>query len=128
MTAGIGYLFNEKQQEQIIDRFFLGGDNLRGFQIGGAGPHDAVTGDPLGGRFIWTQSTELHFPLPISADIGLSGRAFVDIGGLTQASFINQQPLPPGKRCAMRHCRLAGTPCRHRCRPVLAYSVRSVER
>ena len=90
LTAGTGYLFNEGQQEQIIDRFFLGGDNLRGFQIGGAGPHDAVTGDPLGGRFIWTQSTELRFPLPISADIGLSGRAFVDVGGLTQASFMNQ--------------------------------------
>jgi outer membrane protein insertion porin family len=89
LTAGTGYLFNEGQQEQIIDRFFLGGDNLRGFQIGGAGPHDAVTGDPLGGRFIWTQSTELRFPLPISADIGLSGRAFVDIGGLTQANFVD---------------------------------------
>jgi outer membrane protein insertion porin family len=90
LTGGMGYLYNENQQEQIIDRFFLGGDNLRGFQIGGAGPHDAVTGDPLGGRFIWTQSTELHFPLPISADIGLSGRSFVDLGGLTQASFINR--------------------------------------
>ena len=90
LTASVGYLCNEGQQEQIIDRFFLGGDNLRGFQIGGAGPHDAVTGDPLGGRFIWTQSTELRFPLPISADIGLSGRAFVDVGGLTQASFENR--------------------------------------
>ena len=87
VTGSFGYLWNEGQQEQIIDRFFLGGDNLRGFQIGGAGPHDAVTGDPVGGRMIWTQSTELHYPLPISADIGLSGRAFVDIGGLTQASF-----------------------------------------
>ena len=29
-------------REEIIDRFFLGGDNLRGFQTGGAGPHDAV--------------------------------------------------------------------------------------
>jgi outer membrane protein insertion porin family len=89
-TGNIGYLFNLGKQEQIIDRFFLGGDNLRGFQIGGAGPHDAITGDPLGGRFIWTESTELRFPLPISADIGLSGRAFVDVGSLTQASFINQ--------------------------------------
>jgi len=89
LTASAGYLFNEGKQEQIIDRFFLGGDNLRGFQIGGAGPHDAVTGDPLGGRFIWTQSTELRFPLPISADLGLSGRAFVDVGGLTQANFVN---------------------------------------
>jgi outer membrane protein insertion porin family len=89
VTAGFGYLWNENVQEQIIDRFFLGGDNLRGFQIGGAGPHDAVTGDPLGGRLLWTQSTELHYPLPISPDIGLSGRAFVDVGGLTQASFVN---------------------------------------
>ena len=61
LTASAGYLFNEGEQEQIIDRFFLGGDNLRGFQIGGAGPHDAVTGDPLGGRFIWTQSTDCGF-------------------------------------------------------------------
>ena len=88
LTASAGYLWNEGQQENIIDRFFLGGDNLRGFEIGGAGPHDPVTGDPLGGRVIWTQSTELHYPLPISADIGLSGRAFVDVGDLTQASFI----------------------------------------
>jgi outer membrane protein insertion porin family len=89
LTASVGYLWNEGVQEQIIDRFFLGGDNLRGFEIGGAGPHDAITGDPLGGRFIWTQSTELHFPLPVSHDLGLSGRAFVDIGGLTEASFKN---------------------------------------
>ena len=115
------------QQEQIIDRFFLGGDNLRGFQIGGAGPHDAVTGDPLGGRFIWTQSTELRFPLPISADIGLSGRAFVDVGGLTQASFVNPIALPRGNRGAMRHRRLPGAARRRRRRHLLAHSVRSVK-
>lgn len=88
-AAGTGYLYNEGKQERIIDRFFLGGDNLRGFQTGGAGPHDAATGDPLGGRFIWTGTAELRFPLPVSADLGLSGRAFVDVGGLTQANFIN---------------------------------------
>ena len=87
-SAGTGYLFNLGQQEQLIDRFYLGGDNLRGFQTGGAGPHD-TQGDPLGGRFIWTQSSELRFPLPVSADLGLSGRVFVDVGGLTQATFEN---------------------------------------
>ena len=121
MTGSVGYLFNLGKQEQIIDRFFLGGDNLRGFQIGGAGPHDAVTGDPLGGRFIWTQSTELHFPLPISADIGLSGRAFVDVGGLTQASFINPSACvesngatcrssPPRRRASAPASASPGTP------------------
>lgn len=103
LTASMGYLYNEGQQEQIIDRFYLGGDNLRGFQIGGAGPHDAVTGDPLGGRYIWTQSTELHFPLPISADIGLSGRAFIDVGDLTQASFKSNTVCvePGGQACVI---------------------------
>ncbi len=86
LSAGTGYLFNLGQQEQIIDRFYLGGDNLRGFETGGAGPHDAQ-GDPLGGRFIYTGTTELRFPLPVSPDLGLSGRTFVDVGGLTQASF-----------------------------------------
>jgi outer membrane protein insertion porin family len=75
-------------KDLIIDRFFLGGDNLRGFQTGGAGPHDGNTGDPLGGRFIWTESQELRFPLPaVPRDIGLTGRAFADVGALTQASF-----------------------------------------
>ena len=84
-----GYLYSIGGKDQIIDRFFLGGDNLRGFQTGGAGPHDAVTGDPLGGRLIWTQTTELQFPLPVSADLGLNGRLFVDVGALSDAAFKN---------------------------------------
>jgi outer membrane protein insertion porin family len=88
-AGGLGQLFNLGRQEQIIDRFFLGGDNLRGFEAGGAGPHDIISGDPLGGRFIWTSTAEMRFPLPVSPDLGLSGRMFVDVGGLTQASFKN---------------------------------------
>lgn len=88
VSAGSGYLFELGSQEKIIDRFFLGDENLRGFQIGGAGPHAVVGGDSIGGRFIWTQSTELHYPLPVSPDLGISGRAFVDIGALSQASKI----------------------------------------
>ncbi len=86
-SGGIGYFFNLGVQEQIIDRFFLGGENLRGFEAGGAGPHDIQTGDALGGRFLWTQSTELRFPLPVPADLGITGRAFVDVGANSQASF-----------------------------------------
>jgi outer membrane protein insertion porin family len=93
ISAGTGYLFNLGEQEKIIDRFFLGGDNLRGFESGGAGPHAIYGGDSLGGRFIWTQSTELRFPLPISPDLGLTGRAFVDMGGLSQ---LNVLPGPQG--------------------------------
>jgi outer membrane protein insertion porin family len=88
LSAGAGYMFELGGKDEIIDRYFLGGDNLRGFQTGGAGPHDATTGDPLGGRFIWTESQELRFPLPgVPRDIGLTGRTFADVGALTQASF-----------------------------------------
>ena len=91
LSAGAGYLAQlDGHVESIVDRFYLGGDNLRGFQNGGAGPHaiplaqgGVIYGaDSVGGRFIYTQSTELHYPLPISPDLGLSGRAFVDVGGL----------------------------------------------
>jgi outer membrane protein insertion porin family len=71
-------------EERIVDRFFLGGDNLRGFRTAGVGPRD-LTGnqDPLGGRVIWTQTTELRFPLPLPQEIGMIGRAFVDVGSLS---------------------------------------------
>jgi outer membrane protein insertion porin family len=88
LSASAGYMdLMPGGREEIIDRFFLGGDNLRGFETGGAGPHDASTDDPLGGRFIWTQTTEMRFPLPVSPDLGLNGRAFIDVGGLTDSSF-----------------------------------------
>ncbi len=106
-TQGAGYLFNLQSKERIIDRFFLGGDNLRGFLDQGVGPHSVayssclvglkqyVAGgcpaidlfyhgaDSIGGNLIYTQSTEFHFPLPVPADFGLTGRAFMDLGGLS---------------------------------------------
>ncbi|MEO8713535.1 MAG: outer membrane protein assembly factor BamA, partial [Acetobacteraceae bacterium] len=101
LSAGAGYLFNLGHQESVIDRFYLGGDNLRGFEIGGAGPHvQNANGsvDSVGGRFIYTQSTELRFPLPVPQDLGISGRAFVDVGSLSQGTFesANCQGAPNG--------------------------------
>lgn len=88
LSAGGGYLEQLGREEKIIDRFFLGGDNLRGFQSGGAGPHAVGPNsiDSIGGRVIYTGTTELRFPLPISADFGLSGRAFVDVGSLSKVT------------------------------------------
>jgi outer membrane protein insertion porin family len=84
-------------QENIVDRFFLGGDSLRGFADGGVGPHDVNTGSSIGGRVMWTQTTELHYPLPVSPDLGISGFAFIDVGSLYGAKTLTQdgvvQPL-----------------------------------
>jgi outer membrane protein insertion porin family len=86
LSASVGYLeplFGK--QDRIIDRFFLGGENLRGFRIAGAGPRDTATGDSLGGRLLWTQTTELRYPLPLPSELGLMGRAFVDVGSLSES-------------------------------------------
>ncbi|MCX7380248.1 MAG: outer membrane protein assembly factor BamA, partial [Alphaproteobacteria bacterium] len=81
----IGNMYTIGNKERIIDRFFLGGDNLRGFQTGGVGPHTTTgSNDSIGGRVLWTQSTELRFPLPVSADLGIVGRVFADVGALSQ--------------------------------------------
>jgi outer membrane protein insertion porin family len=72
------------ERDRIVDRFFLGGENLRGFALAGAGPRDLATSDALGGRFLWTQSTEMRYPLPLPSEIGIIGRAFVDVGSLSQ--------------------------------------------
>lgn len=86
VSAGGGIMrsYNDKP-ERIVDRFFLGGENLRGFAVAGAGPRDlsSTREDSLGGRVLWTQSTEMRFPLPLPADIGITGRAFVDVGSLS---------------------------------------------
>ncbi len=85
VSGSVGVLngIDRRRRDRIVDRFFLGGENLRGFASGGAGPRDLTTNDALGGRFLWTQSTELRFPLPLPSEVGLTGRAFVDVGGLS---------------------------------------------
>lgn len=96
--GSIGYLqtlFGYKSM--IADRFFLGGDTLLGFQTGGVGPHDTLYGDSLGGTFMWTENNILHFPLPVSPDLGVSGFTFADIGALSGGVtplYQNGQVLP----------------------------------
>jgi outer membrane protein insertion porin family len=95
IQGSVGKMFTLGAKEKIIDRFFLGGDNLRGFETAGAGPHSIPAGDSLGGRFIWTQTTELRFPLPVSHDIGLTGRAFVDVGSLSEVDAVRNSAGVP---------------------------------
>ncbi|ATR20086.1 Outer membrane protein assembly factor yaeT [Roseomonas mucosa] len=92
ISGSVGYLQTwGGGKDLIVDRFFLGGENLRGFEVAGVGPRDRsiVSGvqndESLGGRFLWTQSTEFRFPLPIPDELGITGRTFVDVGALSQS-------------------------------------------
>lgn len=67
---------------RINNRFFIGGDTLRGFAVGGIGPRDANTTDSLGGKYYYTGTGELSFPLGLPKEIGILGKAFVDVGSL----------------------------------------------
>jgi outer membrane protein insertion porin family len=105
LFGSIGYLQDifgtaNTSQDRIIDHFFLGGENLRGFRLAGVGPRASPSGDALGGKFMWTQSTEFRYPLPgIPSELGLIGRAFVDVGALSQsysAAYLAQSTVFAG--------------------------------
>ena len=68
---------------RLNNLFFIGGDTLRGFRVGGIGPRDANTTDSLGGQYYYTGTAELSFPLlGIPKELGLLGKAFLDVGSL----------------------------------------------
>jgi outer membrane protein insertion porin family len=68
---------------RLIDLFYKGGETIRGFNRGGFGPRDLLTGDALGGDTFWSTTAEVRFPLPfIPEDLGMSGAFFVDAGSL----------------------------------------------
>lgn len=75
MVEGIG-----GKEVGLQDRFFLGGNNLRGFERGGVGPRDLATGDSLGAKRYYAGTVELTFPLGLPKEFGLRGRVWTDIG------------------------------------------------
>jgi outer membrane protein insertion porin family len=82
LTGEVGYIAGLGQGVGIQDRFFIGGDTLRGFKTAGIGPRDSVTQDALGGNQYYIGSATLQFPLGLPQEIGVSGRVFTDFGSL----------------------------------------------
>ncbi len=83
LTAEAGDIQGWGGQDVLLqDRFFVGGDNLRGFQSAGIGPRDSVTDDALGGQKYYVGSLTLGVPLGLPRELGLSGRVFTDFGSL----------------------------------------------
>ncbi len=70
------------QSVGIYDRFFVGGQNLRGFANAGIGPRDENTRDSLGGNQYYLGSFQLSVPLGLPEDLGVSTHLFTDYGSL----------------------------------------------
>jgi len=83
LTAEAGKIQGFGQDVRIIDAYFVGGNNLRGFADGGIGPQDTATGDQLGGNVFALGSVQLSFPLGLPEEYGIGGRVFTDFGTLT---------------------------------------------
>jgi outer membrane protein insertion porin family len=79
-----GYIIGLGKDVHFRERFFLGGDQLRGFETGGVGPRDAPTKDGLGGEWLYSGSVELKFPLGLPNEFGITGRMFTDLGSTGQ--------------------------------------------
>ena len=94
VTGEAGYIFGLGQAVQIEDRFFVGGDNFRGFATGGIGPRDEVTRDALGGNLYYVGSVSLGFPLGLPQEIGLTGRVFTDFGSSAKIDQTSVQGNP----------------------------------
>jgi outer membrane protein insertion porin family len=92
-TAEAGEIWGLDGPTKINERFYLGGDTLRGFQYAGVGPRDLTDAnqDALGGNQFARGSLELTTPTPFPAEVGLKGHFFVD-GGVLGDAPVGQAP------------------------------------
>lgn len=86
-----GGMLSSDGDSRITDRFFLGGNSLRGFELGGVGPRDFCLGcgggggnvnDSLGGNMYAVGRVEASFPLGLPDDLGIFGGVFYDMGSV----------------------------------------------
>ncbi len=79
----VGYIVGLGEDVRLVDRFFLGGDDLRGFESAGVGPRDLSTDDAIGGNIKASGTVSVDFPLGLPEEVGIRGNIFSDFGVLT---------------------------------------------
>jgi outer membrane protein insertion porin family len=67
---------------RVNDRFYKGGDSMRGFEYAGIGPRDTSTEYALGGQTYAIGSAELGIPNGLPEQYGLKTAIFLDLGTL----------------------------------------------
>nr|WP_142847130.1 outer membrane protein assembly factor BamA [Telmatospirillum sp. J64-1] len=78
-----GYIFGINGKDvRISERYFVGGDDVRGFESAGISPRDPATGDALGGVWSYTGTVQVDFPLGLPQELGFTGRVFTDFGAI----------------------------------------------
>ena len=78
--ASGGTIMGIGEDVRLPDRYFVGGDDLRGFSNSGIGPRDSNTQDALGGEWFLLAGLQLSFPFGLPPELGITGRVFTDWG------------------------------------------------
>ena len=88
LSTDLSFGFITGNDANITNRFFLGGDSLKGFRNQGLGPVDNtytnsdINGDPLGGKMYSSISLEASFPIGVPEEYGIFGGIFLDAGSV----------------------------------------------
>ncbi len=77
---------------RLFDRFYLGGNTLRGFEFAGIGARDRRTKDALGGNWEVHGGAEMTFPIGLD-ELGVKGRTFWDWGVLGKPDNFNDEEI-----------------------------------
>ena len=75
-----GYILGLGKDIGFQERYFIGGDDLRGFATSGVGPRDNPTKDALGGEWMYSGTVTLNLPLGLPEEFEVKGRIFTDFG------------------------------------------------
>lgn len=90
ISGRAGHIMGWNDEEvKIQNRYFLGGNNLRGFESSGVGPRDRITKDALGGEYVFNGTTALKFPLGLPNEYQISGSVFTDFGTVAEINPSN---------------------------------------
>ncbi len=89
--ANGGYIVGYGGEDvRLSQRYYLGGNTLRGFEFGGIGARDKYTDDSLGGNWVLYGGSELSFPIGLE-EVGVRGRTFIDIGAIGKPDNIDSR-------------------------------------
>jgi outer membrane protein insertion porin family len=84
LSGSGGYVHGLGEDVKLLDRFYIGGNEVRGFETDGIGPRDKDTDDALGGEIFYASSLQLSFPLGLPQEFDIRGRVFTDVGSSWQ--------------------------------------------
>jgi outer membrane protein insertion porin family len=92
----LGYIVGLGDDVALSERYFMGGEDVRGFETSGIGPRDTATDDALGGEWMYSASLALGFPTGLPEELGIGARLFSDVGATGSLSPTNATTADEG--------------------------------